>query len=303
MYALMGSNGNITSRVARLLLGQSRPVRVIGRSATNLAPLRELGAELAIGDARDVDFLARAFSGVTALYAMIPSDYADPAMRRTHARTGAAVAEAIVRAGVSRVVNLSSVGADLASGTGPIVGLHEQERRLDAVPGLDLLHLRPGYFMENHLAMAPAVAALGIYPSLERSDVAVPMVATADVAAVVARELVEPGVGPGRRGVLHLHAARHYSFAEVAAILGRAIGRPDLRHVQLARSDGIAAMIETGFSEEAASCMAEMAEWMSNGEHAWQLPGPVEIAPTSLEAFSPRFREAFEAVAGAVARG
>ena len=210
MYVLLGANGNIASRVARILLQQGKPVRVIGRNPAALAPLRELGAELAIGDAQQVDFLAGAFAGASSVYAMIPPDYAAPDMRRSQTLFGTAIAAAIARSGVKRVLNLSSVGADLASGTGPIAGLHEQEQRLNALPDLDLLHLRPGYFMENHLHAAGAVAALGVYPSLERADVPVPMIATADIAAVVARELVDAPT----RGVLHLHAPRHYSFAQ-----------------------------------------------------------------------------------------
>lgn len=244
MYVLLGANGNITSRAAGALLDRNQPTRVVGRSPASLAALQRRGAELAIGDARDAAFLARAFAGATAVYVMIPSDYGAPDLRRSQAQFGSAIAEAIVRASARRVVNLSSVGAELPAGTGPIAGLHEQEQRLDAIPGLDLLHLRPGYFMENHLDAAGSVAALGVYPSLERPGVPVPTVATADIAAVVVRELVEPT----SRGVLHLLAPRRYALEEIAAILGRAIGRPDLRHVRLEPAQGLAAMAEAGFS-------------------------------------------------------
>lgn len=290
MYVLMGANGNITSHAARALLQQGRRVRVIGRSAATLAPLQQLGAELAIGDATDPHLLTQAFEGAAAVYTMIPPNYGAPDMRASQTQFGTAIAAAIARSGVRRVVNLSSVGADLPAGTGPIAGLHEQEQRLNALPGLDLLHLRPGYFMENHLHMAGAVAALGVYPSLERSDVAVPMVATPDIAAVVVRELVQSQA----RGVLHLHAPRHYSFREAAAILGDAIGQPGLAHVQADAAQGRAAMREAGFSPDVVEQMAEMAQWLSQGTHTTP-PGPVEITPTTLEAFAPRFREAYEA--------
>jgi len=292
MYVLLGAHGNITSRAARLLLQQRQPVRVIGRNPASLAPLQQLGAQLAIGDAQDAAFLTRAFAAASAVYAMIPPDYGAADMRRSQALFGTAIAGALARSGVPRVVNLSSIGAELPAGTGPIVGLHEQEQRLDALPGLDLLHLRPGYFMENHLHAAAAVAALGVYPSLERPDVAVPMVAAADIAAVVARELVEPRA----RGVLHLHAPRRYSFEQAAAILGSAIGRPALRYVQAQPDQGLAALLQLGFSPDAAARMAEMARWLSAGTPA-TLPGPVELTPTTLEDFAPRFREVFEAQA------
>lgn len=295
MYILMGANGNITAPTARALLQQGRPVRVIGRSAASLAPLQALGAELAIGDAGDADFLAQAFAGATAVYTMIPSDHAAPDMRGAQALLGTSIAAAITRAGVRRVVNLSSIGAELAAGTGPIVGLHEQEQRLQAIPGLDLLHLRPGYFMENHLHAAGAIAALGVYPSLERGDVPVPMIATADIAAVVARELVEPT----SRGVLHLQGPRPYTFQEAAAILGAAIGRPELTYVQADLEQATAAMREAGMSPDVIRNMAEMARWLSAGTPT--VTGPVERTPTTLEGFAPRFAAACNALARAAA--
>ena len=297
MYVLLGANGNITSRAARTLLQQGRAVRIVGRNAAALAPLRELGAQLAIGDAQQADFLTRAFDGATAVYTMIPPDYAAPDLRASQTHFGTAIATAVARSRVPRVVNLSSIGAELASGTGPIAGLHEQEQRLNALPGLQLLHLRPGYFMENHLLAAGAIAALGVYASLERGDVPVPMIATADIAAVVVRELVAPGA----RGVLHLHAPQHYSFAQAAAVLGRAIGRPELRYVQAEPAQGLSAMREAGLSADAAECMAEMARWLSGGTHSATLPGAVELTPTTLQDFAPRFRAAYEAAAPATA--
>lgn len=289
MYVLMGANGNITSRAARALLEQGRPIRVIGRNAASLAALRQRGAELAIGDAQDARFLAQAFAGASAAYVMIPSAYDAPDLRRSQAQFGAAIATAIAQSGVRRIVNLSSVGAQQPSGTGPIAGLHEQEERLNTLPGLDLLHLRPGYFMENHLHAVEAVAALGVYASLESSDVPVPMIATRDIAAVVVRELVEPAA----RGVLHLHAPRHYTFQQVATVLGRAIDLPDLRHAQAESAEAKAAMLQAGFSPGAADEMEEMARWLS-AEARTQLPGPVEVTPTTLEDFAPRFRAAYE---------
>jgi uncharacterized protein YbjT (DUF2867 family) len=289
MYVLMGANGNITSRAARALLDQGQPIRVIGRNAAALAALRQRGAELAIGDAQDARFLAQAFAGASAAYVMIPTAYDAPDLRQSQARFGAAIAAALVQSGVRRVVNLSSMGAELPRGTGPIVGLHEQEARLDALPGLDLLHLRPGYFMENHLQAAEAVAALGVYASLERSDVPVPMIATRDIAAVVVRELVQPEA----RGVLHLHAQRHYTFQQVAAVLGRAIDRPGLSHAQAESAQARAAMLRSGLSEDAADQMEEMAQWLSAMART-RLSGPVEVTPTTLEDFAPRFRDAYE---------
>lgn len=142
------------------------------------------------------------------------------------------------------------------------------------------------------MPVAGAIAETGVYPSLERSDVPVPMIAARDIAAVVARELVESRT----RGVLHLHAARHYTFQEVATALGRAIGMPDLRHMQVAPAQARAVMLQAGMPPEVADRMAEMASWLTEvrpGVSYW----PLETVPTTLEAFAPRFREVYESFA------
>lgn len=172
-------NGNITSKVATLLLGQGAPVRVVGRNARSLASLKAAGADIATGDIGDAGFLGQAFAG------------------------------AIAAAGLRRVVNPSSVGARLGSGTGPIAGLHRQERRLDELAGVDVLHLRPGYFFENHLIAIEMIRTIGAYSDMTAPDASLPMVATADIAEVVARELRTPS-GKGKR-VLHLRAPSLYT--------------------------------------------------------------------------------------------
>jgi uncharacterized protein YbjT (DUF2867 family) len=291
MNVLLGAHGNITSRVAAALLDRRQPVRVIGRNPAALESLRRRGADIAIGDARDAAFLSQAFAGASAAYVMIPPAYDAPDMRRSQAAFGTAIASALARSGVRRVVNLSSVGAQLPAGTGPIASLHDQEQRLNALPGVDLLHLRPGYFMENHLHAAASIAALGVYASLEAPDVPVPMIAARDIAAVVMRELLSPTA----RGVLHLHAPAPYSFQEVARVLGSAVGRPDLRYVQAEPAQARASMLQAGLSADAVDQMEEMARWLSAGART-ALLGPVEVTPTTLEQFAPQFKAAFEAL-------
>lgn len=294
MYVLLGSNGNITSKAARILLSQGKPVRVIGRSAPALAPLRAAGAETVVGDIGDEHFLAKSFAGATAVYAMIPSNYAAVDMHADQDRMGAAIARALVAARVPRVVNLSSTGAHLKSGTGPIVGLYRQEQRLNALAGIDVLHLRPGGFFENHLSAIGTIQALGIYPDMTASDAGIPMIATADIAHVVARELMT--AGPAGKRVLHLHAPRFYSQAESAAILGAAIGNPGLKHVQAAPAQAKAAMMQHGFSADAARQFEEMSEAFSTGRLLGELEtGATEITPTTLEQFAMSvFKPAFE---------
>src|SRR5690606_29765814 len=113
MFVLLGSNGQITSQLARLLLAGGHPVRIVGRNAGALASLGAAGAQVAAGDPADAAFLASAFAGARAVYTMTPPCYADPDMRAAQDRIGNAIAHALRAARVQRVVNLSSIGAEL----------------------------------------------------------------------------------------------------------------------------------------------------------------------------------------------
>jgi uncharacterized protein YbjT (DUF2867 family) len=293
MFVLLGSNGQITSQLARRLLAGGHPVRVIGRSATALASLQAAGAEAAAGDPADAAFLERAFAGATAVYTMTPPCYAEPDMRAAQDRIGESIARALRATHVRRVVNLSSIGAELPRGTGPVAGLHAQEQRLDAIPGLDLLHLRPGSFMDNLLPLAGAVAATGALPGMEAPDAAIPMVATADIAAVAARELVQPQ----HRGVLILHAARHVTMREAAAAVGAAIGQAGLPYVQAPPEETKAMLREQGFSRDAADQLEELARWLSTSPLGCTRVAPVEVQPTTIDSFArERFAPAYAAV-------
>ncbi|QJW83801.1 hypothetical protein HK414_06680 [Ramlibacter terrae] len=224
----------------------------------------------------------RTFRGATAAYTMTPPNYDAPRMRAAQDRIGEAIATALRQAAVPRVVNLSSIGAELAHGTGPIEGLHAQEQRLDAIAGIDLLHLRPGSFMENLLPAAAAVAAAGMLPGMESPDAAIPMVATRDIAAAAARELM----APQHRGVLLLHAARHVTMREAAAALGAAIGRPNLPYVQSAPAEAKAMLRAHGFSADAADQIEALAQWLSTSPLASAVAGPVALQPTTIETFA-----------------
>ena len=298
MYVLLGSNGNITSKAAALLLAQGAEVRAVGRSAGSLATIQAKGARIAAGDIADAGFLSQAFAGATAVYTMIPSDYAAPDLGAAQDGLGAAIASALVSAGVKRIVNLSSIGAHLAAGSGPIAGLHRQEQRMNALDGLDVLHLRPGYFYENLLAAIPMIKAMGSYADMTAPDVPLPMVATADIAQVLVRELRTPS-GKGRR-VLHLRAPDLYTMREATARLGAAIGKPDLAYLQADPQQCKAALMQIGFSASAASQLEEMSAAFSTGILNGELEkGPTEITDTTLEQFADTaFKPAFLAGAG-----
>ena len=132
-YAITGATGHIGQRIAELLLVKKMSVRVVGRSAEKLKSLVAAGAEACVGDVEDKAFMTRVFDKVDAVFTMIPPNPQAEDFRAYQNRVGLSIAHAVKKAGVTRIVNLSSQGAHLQSGTGPIAGLYDQEQRLNGM--------------------------------------------------------------------------------------------------------------------------------------------------------------------------
>jgi uncharacterized protein YbjT (DUF2867 family) len=295
MFVITGATGHIGSRTAGILLEQGHKVRVIGRSDERLQPLVERGAEGAVGDLRDREFLRGAMRGATALFAMIPPNHTARNFRSFQNEVGASIAAAIEAAGVSRVVNLSSQGAELTSGTGPILGLRDQEERLNDLNGLSLVHLRPTYFMENLLMSIPLIHQFGCAASAVRGDLPLAMIATCDVAVRTAAEL-QKRPSPGRR-VVDLLGERDLPLAEATAVVGRAIGKPRLKYRHLPYRAAEAGMVAMGISPNAARLFTEMSRALNQGRFAvGLLRTPENTTPTSIEQFAEVFAAAYAAV-------
>ena len=88
-------------------------------------------------------------------------------------------------------MHLSSYGAHVPEGTGPIAGLHASEQKLNAIRGLNVLHLRAAYFMENNLVAIGMIDRLGIFAGALLPDLKLPMVATRDVGDYAAKRLLD----------------------------------------------------------------------------------------------------------------
>jgi uncharacterized protein YbjT (DUF2867 family) len=283
--AVVGATGNVGHALAELLLASGAGVRAIGRTADRLQPLAARGAEPRVGVAEDPKFLAEAFRGTDGVFAMIPPDFAHPdPLARTQALT-TAIAAALQVARATHVVTLSSIGADRADRNGPIAGLHRFERQVSAVPGIHAVHLRAGYFFENWLANIPLIKSAGINGGALAGDLPIAMIATRDIAATAARLLVKPSF-TGQRS-RELQGPRDYTPAQATAILGAAIGRPDLAYVQFPYADFGAALTGAGFSRAMADLFLEMARGLNDRViKALEPRSPDTTTATTLEEFA-----------------
>ena len=221
MIVVTGATGRTGRHVTETLLARGEKVRVVGRDAKKLAPFVQLGAEPFVGHAEDVESMTIGFVGASAVYLLLPEDISRPDLREHQERVSDSYAAALSKARVRFVVNLSSIGAQHASNTGPIVGLHNQEQKLDQVAGLNVLHLRAAYFMENLFMSIAPLRSMGMLSGGLRADASMPWIATQDIGAYAAARLAARDFSGS--SIQELHGQRDISMREAAAVAGKSI--------------------------------------------------------------------------------
>lgn len=282
-YVITGATGHIGTGLAHGLLDAGQNVRVVGRSAERLAPFTARGAEACVGHAEDVEFLTRAFTGADAVFLLVPPNMVSPDYRAEQRRVTAAYVAAVRAAGVRHVLNLSSVGAH-NRGNGPVDGLGEQEVALAGVAGLNVLNLRPCYFMENHLAGLGLIKGMNIYGSATAANVKLPMIATRDIVAAGLPRLLALDFS-GQRA-MELLGPAEFTMAEVTHEIGAAIGKPELPYVAFPPEDARQGMIAAGLSPSVAGLFVEMGQSISAGNmNPVETRSAANTTPTTLAQF------------------
>lgn len=263
MYAILGASGNTGSIVARALLAAGKRVRVLVRDAGKASSLA--GAEVVVGAIDDPSALARTFEGVTGAYVLLPPALRSDDLAAENGRRIELVASAIDAAKVPHVVLLSSVGAHLPSGTGPIATLHVAEERLRRIPGTVLTALRAGYFFENTAGLLHPMRTQGVMPAFAtKLDAPIPMVATRDIGETAARALLEP---PARSEAILLTGPRFESYADVARAYAAALGTP-VTAVSAPFDAVVPTFTGMGASTHVAQLYREMVEGFDSGRIA-----------------------------------
>jgi len=293
MYVIMGATGNIGSKLANILLDKGEKVKVIGRSAERLKPFVDHGAEAAVGDVSEVGFLTDVFKGADAVFALIPPVYTANDFRGYYNEIGANIVKSIQESGVRHVLFLSSLGAHLPEKTGPVKGLFDVEQRLNKLDDVNILHLRPTYFMENLLANIGMIKNTGINGGTIKGDMKFAMIATKDIAPVAADHLLKRDFSG--KTVHELLGERDISMEEVTKVFGEKIGKPDLGYVQFSTEDAKKGMMDFGLSDDVSDQMLELEQAINDGILAVNHPRTAKnTTDTSIEEFADLFAQIYE---------
>src|ERR1700686_4494667 len=291
MHVILGASGNTGSIIANSLLSEGRKVRVIGRDTGRLQSFVRKGAEAFTANVSDAAALTKAFSGARAAYLMLPPITS----REDQERDSDGIAKAAKESGLRYAVHLSSYGAQLAKGAGPVSGLHSSEQKLNAIDDLNVLHVRAAYFMENNLAAIAMIHGMGIFGNALLPDLKIPMAATRDVGDYAAQRLLH--LDFSGKQTRELLGERDLSMTEATAVIARGIGKPDLRYQQFPYDQVQQVLTQLGVPPKGAAMYIEMYKSINAGVLVPLEPRSKEnTTPTSIEqfvqdAFAPAFRK------------
>lgn len=284
MIVITGATGRTGGAAAAALLANHQKVRAVGRDAKKLEPLVQNGAEAFVGDVADIASMTKAFEGASAVYLVVPEDTSQPDLRAHQERVTDCFAAAVASARVPYVVALSSIGAQHAERTGPIVGLHNMEQKLNRISALNVLFLRAAFFMENlFLSIAP-LRSMGMLPGGLKGESSMPWIATTDIGSYAARRLAARDFSGS--SVQELHGQRDLSMKDAASIVGSAIGKPNLTYMQVPFGMLEPALVQMGLPKSTAALLIEMWQGANAGLIVPQEPRSAKnTTPTKIESF------------------
>lgn len=285
VYVVTGATGNIGSKIVEKLLAAKLKVRAIARPSERLKALASKGAQAFPATLDDAGSITHGFTGAKAVFTMIPPNYKTENFRGYQNTISQVLSASITGAGIDYVVNLSSVGAQNSEKMGPINGLFDHERRFNQLNGVNVLHLRPTYFMENHMGAGEMVRKMGIYGSPMKGNVAIPMIATQDIAHEAAERL--KALDFKGKSVKELLGPRDYTMEEITRVIGTVFEKPDLKYVQFPYEDAEKAMQGMGLSKDVSALFIQMIRAINDGTFKpTEARSAKNTTPTTFEQFA-----------------
>ncbi|MFY8036226.1 MAG: NAD(P)H-binding protein [Cyclobacteriaceae bacterium] len=288
-YVITGSIGHISKPVIQKLIQSGHTVSVITSSADRSTDISALGAQPLVGSIEDRTFITNSFSGADAVYLMIPPKWTLTGGWLEYQKTVADHYIHAIRSNhVKNVVLLSSVGAHMRKGSGPVDGLGYTEEQLLTLKDVNVKMLRPSYFFYNLFSMAGMIKNMNIMGSnYGSSDEKLVLAHTSDIADVVAEELL--GLTFTGHTVRYIASDERHP-KEIADVLGAAVGKPGTPWVEFTDEQALQGMLQSQLPATIANGYVELGVALRTGkmqEDYWK--NKPQLGKVKLEDFVKEF--------------
>jgi len=282
---VLGASGRVGSIVAHSLLDKGISIRAVARHTEKLKSLEEKGADIWTGAIEEQDFMNTVFTNAKAAFILTPGDTASPDLHAEQRKNNEHIAAAIRHSGIKHVVFLSSWGAELPEKSGTIYGCYLMEQLLNQMPGLNVVHLRAVWFMDNFIYNIGLIKMANINGLAIDGNFSFPCIDSKDIGMVAADYLCElnfEGIN-----VHYLQGVRDYTMAEVTKILGASIGKPDLKYIKFPKAVMMQGLKSSGtISENVAGLLVETNEKINSAKVHGEPRSTKNTTSTSLEEFA-----------------
>jgi uncharacterized protein YbjT (DUF2867 family) len=274
MFLVTGITGKVGGAAARHLLEMGKHVRALVRDEAKAAPWNDKGVELVKGEWEDAAAMAQALAGVEGAYLMMPPVQAPSPDFREAKTVIASYQEALAKAAPAKLVVLSSMGSEKTSGLGLITATHLLEEGLRDVR-VPVAFVRAGSFYENYMFGLQAAQGGTLPIFYAPTDRKVPMIATEDIGAEVAKLLTSEWTG---KRVIELGSI--VSSDELAAELGKVLGR-DVKAQAIPREAWAETLQQMGVPKGRTSAYEEMIEGVNSGWIDFGVEGTERVEGTT----------------------
>jgi uncharacterized protein YbjT (DUF2867 family) len=287
MIVITGGTGQVGSKIVAKLLSKGEKVKALGRNQEKLDSLKIQGALVENIEPNDINALTNAFKGADVVFLILPPNFQAKNIGQFHDEIGEAQIEAIKKADVKNVVFLSSQGASDFEKTGVVAGLGRHELRLNSLEDVNVLSLRPTYFMENTLALIPMIETAGFIGTPIKNNVSLGLIATEDIAEIASKKLTT--LDFEGKSHIDLLGDRDYTHIELAEIIGNVFGKPKLLYVEFSYDDNKAALLNYGISESMADYFNTLYKGINDGVFITAKRTSETTTSTSYETFINNF--------------
>ena len=294
-YVLTGSIGHITKPLAQQLINAGHDVSIITSTANNVSKIEALGAKALVGSVYDTDFVNSALDGADGVYLMIPPNPAAPNFYEAQKTVANNYVDAVIKKGIKNIVQLSSIGAHMRRGAGPIDGLAYLEEKLAEIEGINVKMLRPSYFYYNLFSMIPLIKHANIMGSnFNMQDEKFVLTHTNDIADAAAEALLNLDF-TGK--TIQYISSDERTSTEIADVLSNSINKPGTPWVEFKDEESLQGMLGAGLPQSISESYVQMGKSIREGKiqaDYWNNK-PSKMGKIKLEDFALEFKAAFEA--------
>jgi uncharacterized protein YbjT (DUF2867 family) len=261
MNIILGATGQIGSMLIDNLLGKGQPVRAVVRNEFKAQKLKNKGAEVKIADYFDVEALKEAFQGGDSVFLFTPENPESRDFLSDIQRIILNYREAILSSGITKVVGLSSMGAQHESGTGNLLASYMLEHAFSDLE-IEQIFIRPAYYFSNWLGYLELVKEYGILPTFFPPELKLPMIAPPDVAEFLSDAMT---CKTPQERIYEITGPQDYSSSDIAKIFEYSLGK-NVTLQQVLPEEWESTLIQAGFSKDGTKNLMLMTKAVIDGK-------------------------------------